>query len=128
MVHNDDVGFLRAASHPREEARLVDGALLAEAGVVPRVDLLPDRPRLREIRELRAIAGLRLFRPLPDTGEPLRLRLDVGAEAGEVPLGRDLLETVEAQIVLATLHERGADRSVEDGREQRDVALEELIL
>ena len=64
MVDNYDVGIQRALAHARDEASIVVGALLAQTSFRTRIDVAPERKRLRKIRQLRTIAGDRCFGPV----------------------------------------------------------------
>ena len=64
MIDDDDVGFLRAVAHSRDEARIEVGTLLAQTSFGARIDVTPERKRLGQVRQFGAIAGLSFSRPM----------------------------------------------------------------
>jgi hypothetical protein len=69
VVDDDDVRFLRFAAHFGDEAALVVGAGLAEAGFAAGVDARPERARLGNAGKLGAVAGFGGLFPLGDLVE-----------------------------------------------------------
>ena len=64
MVHDDQVGFVRALVHRRDEAALKFRALLPAAQVAARVDAIPELGIVGKKSELAAIARFRQFLPV----------------------------------------------------------------
>src|SRR5271156_5611457 len=122
VVDDDDVALGGAAAHFGNEAALVVGAALAEAGLAARVKLGPELAGLGQIVELDAVAGL--GGPLP-LGDLMVLRdLFEPVEDGLIAQG---VELVAAEIVGAALHIADPERT-EKGFEEGDVLEKELLL
>ncbi len=73
VIHDNQVGFLRALVHAGHKAWVERRAVLARAGVPSRVQLSPKLGIIRQEGELRAVAGLRQFRPILDLAEGVQL-------------------------------------------------------
>ena len=59
-LDDDDVGLLRTIAHARDEARIVVRTLLTETRFGARVDVTPERERLRQVRQLSAVTDFSL--------------------------------------------------------------------
>src|ERR1051325_732786 len=123
VIDDDDVGFLRATAHARDEAGIVVRTLLSETRLRTRVDVSPERERLREIRQLGAIAGLAFTRPVTDLFEVIDF-----IESFEHGRRLSACESVEAKIVAATLHVGRGKWFGQDALEKRNVLLHQLFL
>ena len=69
MIHDDDARALRFAPHPRDVAFVVVLAGCTDSSLRARVHVAPCERVLVQDRELGAVAGLRLERPLLDRDE-----------------------------------------------------------
>src|SRR5689334_9427562 len=123
MIDDDDVRFLRAIAHARDEACIVFGTLLTQTRFGARVDVTPERERLRQVRQFGAIADFRLARPLRDFFEVVDL-----VESFEHGRRLRTREAVETKIVAATLHVGRGERLRQDALEKWDVFLHQLFL
>src|SRR5262245_46545908 len=97
MIDDDDVRFLRAIAHARDEAGIEVGTLLPEAGLGARIDVSPEGERLRQICKFGAIAGLTFSRPVTDLFEVVDF-----IKAFEHGRRLRAREPVEAKIIAAT--------------------------
>ena len=126
MIDDDDVRFRGALAHPRDVAvaNLRTGA--AEAVLGRRRDVAPERQIVRQLVDLRAIAGVGVLRPLLDQREVNR---DSPRLAHAAPLpSLELFEAMQAQIVAAPLHVGRGERHAERARERRHVLRVDLFL
>src|ERR1043165_1261856 len=123
MINDDDVCFLRAISHARDEARIEVRTFLPETGFRASVDVTPERERLRKVRELGPIAGFTISRPVTDLVEVIDL-----VEAFEYRRRLGARETIQAEVVAAALHVSGRERFREDALEKGNVFLHQLLL
>ena len=122
VIDDDDVALSGAAAHFGDEAALVVGAALAEAGVTARVELGPELAGLGQVVELDAVAG---FGGLLPFGNLLILRDFF--ESVEDGLAAQRVELVAAEVVGAALHIADAQRA-EQRFEEGDVLEEKLLL
>ena len=127
VVHDDDVALGRVAAHLGDEAAVIVLAFLAETGIGPRIELVPESAGFGQFGEFGAIAGLRCFLPGGDGAEMLNL-----FQPAENRLIGEVEELLAAEIVVATLHVADAELPVTI-REQRqfqrrDILKEELLL
>src|SRR5688500_9618669 len=99
MIDDDDIGFLCAIAHACDEAWIEVGALLAETGFRSRIDVSPERERLRQVCKFGAIAGLAFSRPVTDLFEVINF-----IKAFEHGRRLRAREPVEAKIIAATFH------------------------
>ena len=123
VVDDDDVGVERFLARLHHEAFAMERAVAAEAVVARRRDERPDRRVFRNVGELRAVAALGRARERDD----LRQIPRVGARR-QPALARRALEMVMADVVGATLEQRDGDRRRQRVADQRQVALEQLVL
>src|ERR1700693_5962078 len=127
MIDCDDVALGRPPPHLGDEATVKLAALLPGAGFGPRVELLPNRARLGQFRESRAIPGPRGLFPCGDGAVVLDL-----IESAEHGLAGKVVEFLAAQIIVAPLHVADAKLSIAIGKQrplQRwDVLEKELLL
>ena len=128
MVDDDDVALHRLAAHFGDEAALKLAALLANASVGARVELVPEQAGLGQFRQLGAVAGS--SRLLPGGDGAILLDLLHAAQHGLI---REVVQLLAAQIIIAALHV--ADRKARAGRstvqrllQKRDVLVEKLLL
>ena len=123
MIDDDDVGVERGLARLQHEAVGMKRAAAAEAVVARRRDERPDRRVLRDVGELAAVAGLARARKRDDLRQVARV-----LARRQPALGRRALEMVVADVVGAPLEERERHRRAERGADERQVALEELVL
>src|ERR1043165_8910753 len=123
MIDDDDVGVLRTIAHARDETRIEVGTLLTETRIRTRVDMAPERERLRQVRELRAIAKLGLLGPVTNVVEVIDVFQPV-----EYGRGLRAREPVEAKVVVPALHVSGFEGFGQDALEKRNVFLHQLLL
>ena len=123
MIDDDDFGFLRSTPHAGDEARIEVRTLLAQAGFGTSVDVAPERERLGKIRELGAIAGFTLSRPVTDLVEVIDF-----IETIEHRRRLGARETIQAKIVAAAFHVSGRERFGQDALEKRNIFLHQLLL
>ena len=121
MVDDDHVRFGGALAHLRDETFVVPFALGAEARVRGRRDVVPERHVLRQILQLRAIAGFSLRRPLADDRQE-----DVVCGGTDAVV--DLIETMETEVIRATFHIGRRKRDAERLPQRGNVFEEDLLL
>ena len=122
MVDHHDVGGERVAARTHHEAIAVVRATLAEAVVARRGGVRPDRRILRHVGEIGAIAGGGAGGEALDAPQLARLLARGDAGCGAAP------QAVEADVVGATLEQRGARARGQRLAHRRQVAIEELVL
>jgi hypothetical protein len=122
VVDDDDVDVGGGAAPAGDEARLVQGALAAQAGVAGGGDEGPAAPRLGDGR-LDAVAGLGGHGP-PAKGLPVARVFGAG-ERGRLV---ERLEALRAEVVRAALEQRGGEGQPHDVTQQRNVLREDLVL
>src|ERR1700721_114630 len=113
MIDYNDVALRGFATHLGDEAAVVFFALLAEASIGARIELVPERARLGQFGEFGAIAGLR--RLLPCGNGAVVLDLFKPAEDGLVG---EIDQLLAAKIIIASLHVADAQFAIAF-REQR---------
>ena len=64
MINDDDVRVEGSLAHARDEAGIEVETFLAETSFRTRIDVAPERKRLRQVRQLRAVASFRTLRPM----------------------------------------------------------------
>ncbi len=103
MVHDDDVGGLRGAARLDHMAAGVLRALLTEAILARRGDRRPHGRLLRQVRELREVAGLGHGRPARNSPKHAPRAARGLEQAAPVPraLLQGEVEPVPAQIIGA---------------------------
>ncbi len=85
-------------------------ALLAEAGVGARVELVPESAGFGQFGEFGAVAGLRRFLPGGDGAEVLDL-----FQAAEHGLVGEVVELFAAEIIVASFHVADAQLAISSG-------------
>ncbi len=127
MVDDDDVALRRSPVHFGDEASLKCAALLAQAGLGARIQLVPQRAGLRQRRQFRAVTGLRRLLPGSDGAIVLDL-----LQSRQHRLVGQVIELLLAEIVVAALHVADIQLAIavreERLLEERDVFVEELFL
>src|SRR5215472_4461306 len=98
MVDDDDLSFLRLATHPSHEALLEVIATGPDPRLARGCDLTPRGRVFGQIGQLGAVAGLRALGPGDDAGELCATRV-FSDETG-------LLETSKTDVVREPLHQR----------------------
>ncbi len=99
MIHDDQVGFLRALVHARQKTGIKRGTILARAGFPSRVQLPPKLRIIRQKSQLRAVSGFRQFRPILDLPEGIQF-----LHAPQQCLIGDLMELCQAKKIRASFH------------------------
>ena len=99
MIHNDDVAFDRLAPHFRDEAAFPLAAILPQAGVRARIQLVPQHAGFGKFGQLGAVARLRSFFPRHHRAILLNL-----VKSAQHRLLGQVVKLLAAQIVVATLH------------------------
>ena len=123
MVHDDDLGAGGTALQPRQETVLVAFAPRSGAGISPRVDRPPEGGLVRQSRDLGPVPCFGLPRPGPHRRErPFIL------EVAEERLLLEFSEAAQAEVVVPPLHRRGADAQPQLVSDERDVAVDDLVL
>ncbi len=123
MVDDDDVGLERGLARLEDEAIGVERAICAEAVVARRRDERPDRRVFRDVGQRAAIAGFRRARERDDPGKVPRI-----LARGQPAVGGGALQMMVADIVRAALEQRERDRELQRIANERQVALEQLVL
>jgi hypothetical protein len=123
VVDDDDVRFERRLARLQHEAVGVKRAMGTEAVVARRRDERPDRRVLGDVGERAAIAGRRRVRECDDAGQVARIlaRRKPSFRSGS-------RKVVVADVVGAALEQRNRQRKTQRVADERQVALEELIL
>ena len=109
-------------------------AVGADAVLGRRGDLLPERQVLRQVLDLRAVAGLGLAAPLVDDADVQRLVLDRGRNRCRPGGSRsrrpvtERVESMQAEIVAAPFHVGRGERDAERLAQDRQVLEEDLLL
>jgi hypothetical protein len=123
MVDDDDVGVERVLARLHHEAFAMECAVAAEAVLARRRHHRPYPGVFGDVGELGAVAPF----ACPREGDDLRQVARVVARR-QPSFACGALEVVMADVVRASLEQRDADRDGERVADQRQVALEELIL
>ena len=123
MVDDDDVGGERLLARVHHETLAVVGALAAEAVLARRGDLRPDAGVVGHVRQLGLVAGRRRAR---EGFDPLEIA-GIGTR-GECSLLPGALEMIVANVIRPAFEQRDGERDFERITDQRQVALEKLIL
>ncbi len=123
VIHDDEVGFLRALVHGGDETLLKFGALLAAAEVAARVDAVPEFRVVGKKRELAAIAGFGQLAPVANLREPVDF-----VHAFQDGLAFHLMHFLPAQKIGAALHQRRLQVGREVLLQEGNILLEELLL
>ena len=123
MVDHDDVGFQCAAPGLEQRAAAEMRTTLAETVLARRTDLRAQRMSFSEFGQLGQIAAARHRRPVADARQQR-----VGGGRQQIALPSDVLEPGPAQIVAAAFEQRNPGGSSEGCRQQRQVAMKQLIL
>ena len=122
VVDYDHVRFRGLLPHAKDETAIVVRALGSDALIRRRRQVAPGGEVLRELAQLRAVAGLRGLRPRGDGVEDGRF---LAHREGRI--AQELLEPQQAEIVLPPLEE--GDLRIDAERPQkRHVLLRELLL
>ena len=121
MIDDHHVRRRGALAHARDEAVVVAGTFAAETGLRRRRHFVPERQILRQILELRAIAGVGPPRPLADDRQKHVVHRGPAVFV-------QLIEAMQAEIVRAPLHVGGGERHVERFAQRRDVLEVDLLL
>src|SRR5258707_11816394 len=103
MIDHDDVGVDRPQAHASEKTRFKVRTLLAQTSIRTRIDVTPERQVLRQGRKLRAIAGFSFADPMRDFVKLIHL-----FQTGEHRHALGALDAMQARVVVAALHYRGA--------------------
>ena len=122
VVHDDQVRLHGAASHLGDEAAAIIRTCAAQAGLRPRIELVPQGARLRQPRKLGAVAGF--GRALPFRN--LLVLVDL-VQSRQNRLVAQRVELAAAKIVAAALHVADA-QFAQQSLEKRHVAKEKLVL
>ena len=101
VIHDDQVRVFRTLVHRGNEALIELRALLAGAGISPRIQPRPQIGIIRQKRQLRAVPGLRQLRPLADLPE----RIDLLQPLQHRLVGH-LMRLNPAQKIRPPLHHR----------------------
>ena len=123
VVDDDDVGLERGLAGLQHEAIGVKRAVGAEAVVARRRDERPDRRILGNVGERAAVAGLRRARERDDARQ-----MACVLARGEASLGGGSRQMMMADVVGAALEQRDRQRKTQRVADEREVALEELVL
>ena len=107
MVHDDDVRFDGALSHPGDEAVVVARTLRPDAVFGRGGDLTPEGGIIWEVFDLSPVSGVGLFRPLV---HDLEIRA-VDRRAGLVAVA-SFSKTVKTKVVGTTFHVRGREAHI----------------
>ena len=122
VIDDEDVGLRRALAHQGDVAAVELLALLAGASLTARINPRPELARVRQVFELGAVAALRVLLPLANLDVEVHL-----FHAGEYRLLFDVVELLPAEVILAALHQGGANLG-EELLEERNVLEENLLL
>src|SRR6185312_16315885 len=99
MVHDDDVALHRPTVHLGDKALVPRAALLTQTGVSASIELMPERARLGQRRQLRAVAAGCVFFPRRNCAVLLDLIQSV-----QHWLSGQVVKFFSTQIIVATLH------------------------
>src|SRR5208283_4947307 len=113
VIDDDDVAFGCAPPHFGDEAAVVFLAFLAEAGIGPGVELVPESAGFGKFREFGAITGLRRFLPRGDGAVVLDL-----LQSAEHGLIGEVEKLLAAKIVAASLHVADAQLAILSGKQR----------
>ena len=123
VIHNDQIGLFGPLLHGGQETLIEVRALLAGAGVAPRIHARPQIRIVREKRQLTAVARFREFRPVADLLE----RVDFFHPFQHGLVGY-LMELRKAQEVRSPLHHRHSQVGRKVLLQKGNVFLVELFL
>src|ERR1700685_1165865 len=127
MVDDNNIALHRPAVHFRDEAFVPRAALLDDASVGARVDLMPERAGLGQFRQFGAVSGLRRLLPRGDGAIVLNL-----LQAAQHGLAGQVVELLAAQIVVAPLHVADIQAPLTVGKQRllqkRNILVKELLL
>jgi hypothetical protein len=123
VVDDHDVALGGPLPHPRDEALAVARAGRTGAGLRRRGDLRPEGQVVRQLVDLRPVAGLGGLGPRLD--ERVVDAVDVRAQRRRLLEG---LPPLQAQVVATALHAGRAERHRQHPRQQRQVLGEDLFL
>src|SRR5580658_8537415 len=123
MIHDDQVRFLRALFHRRQEAALEFRALLSGAKVAARVNAVPQFRVIRQKSQLGAVTRLRQLFPVADLREPVHF---VNALQQRLPF--ELVHFLPAQKIVAAFHQRGPQVRRKMLLQERHVLIKQLFL
>ena len=124
VVDDDHVRFGRPLPHLRDEALLVGGALRADAVLRRRREVVPERQVVGQVLDLGPVPGGGPFDPPGELVEDAAF--GQRQRAGRFRARR--LEAVQAEVVAAPLHVRGAEVDAERFPQVRQVLVEDLVL
>ena len=123
VIDHDQIGGHRLLARLHDEAVLVVRAVLPQAVVARRGDVLPHRRVLVDLDALGLVAALR------GLGEDRDAAGVGGILAGqETAVGQCPLQVVGTDIVGAALEQRNPDRRFQDIAHQRQILVEQLVL
>ena len=122
VVDDDNVGFLGLSPHLGDEATMIVGASRPQASLGARVQLVPQRARLRQSINFRTVAGLGCLLPAGNLG----ILIDL-FKAVQNRLVAQRSQLVAAQVVGPALHIANGQRA-EQRLEKRNVTKEKLVL
>ena len=125
VVDDDHVRLGRPLPHLRDEALLVGGALRADAVLRRRRDVVPERQVVGQVLDLGPVPGRGPAGPLGELAEDAAFG-QRQQRAGRFRARR--LEAVQAEVVAAPLHVRGAEVDAERLPQVRQVLVEDLVL
>ncbi len=99
MIHDDDVALLCSAPHFSDKAPLPLAALLPDASLGARVQLVPEEAGFGEFRQFRPVARRGRLFPCGDGAILFNL-----VQAAEDRLVGQIVEFLAAQIIVAAFH------------------------
>ena len=123
MIDDNHVRFVRPLVHCGDEAILEFGALLAGAGIAPRVEPMPQIGVIGQKIQLSAIASLRQFLPVANLREPVHL-----IHALQHLLSGHHMHFVPAEKIVSPLHQRHFQFRRKMFLQEGNVLVEELLL